>query len=167
MTSEEAMAIRFILMTSENTDKAIDNTHLMAASFEYAISQSTRSLMKDMHNNINNASPKNYVNPANYEPINVDTDLTQDSVDTVFDFIEGKVHYYYTETSLTRDSEEEVKIQNIEDNIMVDSQDELDLWEAEQVPHALIRLTEGQILEEFMLEEEIEFQGIGKCMPVE
>ena len=36
------------------------------------------------------------------------------------------------------------------------------MWESEQIPHALIRLTEGQILEEFMLEE-IEFQGIDKC----
>ena len=39
---------------------------------------------------------------------------------------------------------------------MVDSQDELDLWEPEQIPHVLIRLTEGEILEEFMLEK-IEF----------
>ena len=45
---------------------------------------------------------------------------------------------------------------------MVDSHDELDLWEPEQIPHALIRLMEGQILEEFMLEE-IEFQGLDKC----
>ena len=50
---------------------------------------------------------------------------------------------------------------------MVDSHDELDLWESEQIPHALIRLAEGQILEEFMLEEEIEFLGVGKCKIVE
>ena len=49
---------------------------------------------------------------------------------------------------------------------MVDSWDELDLWESEQIPHTHIRLTEGQILEEFMLEE-IEFQGIDKCKIVE
>ena len=42
---------------------------------------------------------------------------------------------------------------------MVDSNDELDLLEPEQIPHAIIELEEGQILEEFMLEE-IEFQGI-------
>ena len=41
------------------------------------------------------------------------------------------------------------------------------MWEPEQIPHALIRLAEGQILEEFMLEEEIEFQGIDKCKIVE
>ena len=45
---------------------------------------------------------------------------------------------------------------------MVDSHDELDLWEPEQIPHTLIKPAEGQILEVFMLEE-IEFQGIDKC----
>ena len=50
---------------------------------------------------------------------------------------------------------------------MVDSYDELDLWEPEQIPHALIRLAEGQILEEFMLEEEIGFWGLDKCKIVE
>ena len=50
---------------------------------------------------------------------------------------------------------------------MVDSHDELDLWEPEHIPHAFIRLAEGQILEEFMLQEEIKFQGIDKCKIVE
>ena len=82
--------------------------------------------------------------------------------------VEGKVDNYCTETTVTCDSEEEVQFQNIEEgNIMVDSQDELDLWEPEQIPHALIRLTKGQVLEEFMLEEEIKFQGIDKCKIVE
>ena len=81
--------------------------------------------------------------------------MTQDSVDNAF--VEGKVDNYYTETTISCNSEEEVKIQNIEENIMVDSNDELDLWEPELIPHTLIRLTEGQILEEFMLEEETEF----------
>ena len=60
------------------------------------------------------------------------------------------------------------KFKNIEEGkITVDSHDELDLWEPEQIPHTLIRLAEGQILEDFMLEEEIEFQGIDKCKIVE
>ena len=122
-------------------------------------------MIKEPYDNINNTSTQNYVNPVNYEPINVDTDLTQVPVDTVF--VEGKVDNYYTETTITCNSEEEVQIQNIEEgNIMVDSHDELDLGEPEQIPHTLIRLTEGQILEEFMLEE-IEFQGIDKCKIVE
>ena len=120
-------------------------------------------MIKEPYDNINNTSAQNYVNPVNYAPINVDTGLTQDSVDTVF--IEGKVDNYYTETTITCNSEEEVQIQNIEEeeNIMVDLHDKLDLWEPGHIPHAVIRLTEGQILEEFMLEEEIEFQGIDKC----
>ena len=102
------------------------------------------------------------MNPVNYAPINVDTDLTQDPLDT--EFVEGKVDNYYTETTITCDSEEDVHIQNIEErNIMVDSHVELDLWELEQIPHAFIRFAEGQILGEFMSEEEVEFQGIDKC----
>ena len=64
----------------------------------------------------------------------MDTGWTQDSVDTVF--VEGKVDNYYTETTITCNSEEELHIQNIEEgNIMVHSHDELDLWELEQIPH--------------------------------
>ena len=77
--------------------------------------------------------------------------MTKDPVNTVPEFIEG-----------------EVEIQNIEEgNITVDSHDEIGLWELEQIPHAMVKLTEGQILEEFMLEEEIELQGIDKCKMVE
>ena len=53
------------------------------------------------------------MNPVNYAPINVDTDLTQDLIDT--EFVEGKADDYYTETTITCDSEEEVQIQNIEE----------------------------------------------------
>ena len=45
--------------------------------------------------------------------------------------------------------------------------DELELWELIELPGTPIRLTKGQALEEFMLEEEIEFQGIDKCKIVE
>ena len=45
--------------------------------------------------------------------------------------------------------------------------DELELWELTEIPDTPIRLAEGQVLEEFMLEEEIEFQGIDKCKRVE
>ena len=40
--------------------------------------------------------------------------------------------------------------------------DELELWELIEIPP--IRLTEGQVLEAFMLEEEIEFQEMDKCI---
>ena len=41
--------------------------------------------------------------------------------------------------------------------------DEIDLWELTQIPHTGMKLTEGQILEEIMLEEEIEIQDKDKC----
>ena len=158
--------IIFQLLSIDSIHSPADVDHLIAERNECGKSQKAENLTKEPHDNINNTSSQNYVNPVNYAPINVDTGLTQDSVDTVF--VEGKVDNYYTETTITCDSEEEAQIQNIEKgNITVDSHDELDLWEPEQIPHALIRLTEGQILEEFMLEEEIEFQGIDKCKIVE
>ena len=54
--------------------------------------------------------------------------------------------------------------------IEVDMQDfptftlgEIDLWELTQIPHMGMKLAERQILEEFMLEEEIEIQDKDKC----
>ena len=172
MSQERKMAIGFMLAFSENRDKILDSIcspadvdHLIVERNECGKSQKAENLTKEPHD-INNTSSQNYVNPVNYAPINVDTGLTQDSVDTVF--VEGKIDNYYTETTITCDSEEGVQIQNIEEgNITVDSHDELDLWEPEQIPHALIRLAKGQIPKEFMLEEEIEFQGIDKCKIVQ
>ena len=42
--------------------------------------------------------------------------------------------------------------------------DELDFRELEQIPHVMVKLTEGQVLEEFMLEEEIEAQEMEECI---
>ena len=33
--------------------------------------------------------------------------------------------------------------------------DEIDFWDLEPIPHVCVRLVEGQVLEEFMLEEEV------------
>ena len=66
------------------------------------------------------------MNPVTFAPINVDTDLTQDPIDT--EFAEGKVDNYYTESTITCDSEEEVQIQNIEGDVTVDSHDKRDSW---------------------------------------
>ena len=152
-SQEKEMAIGFVLAFSENPDKILDSIHspadvdhLIAERTEYAKSQKVKNLKtKDPHVNISSTSSQNY------ESINVDTDLIQDPVNTVSEFIEG-----------------EVQIQNIEEgNIMVDSHDEIDLWELEQIPHTTVKFTEGQILEEFMLEEEIELQGIHKGKMVE
>ena len=150
MSQEREMAIGFMLAFSENPDKILDSI-CSPAGVDHLITERNGCGKSQKAKNF--TSSQNYVNPVNYAPINVDTGLTQDSVDTVF--VEGKVDNYYTETTITCDSEEEVQIQNIEEgNIMVDSHDELDLWEPEYIPHAFIRFPEGQILDEFMLEEE-------------
>ena len=36
--------------------------------------------------------------------------------------------------------------------------DELDFREIEQIPQVMVKLTEGQVLQEFLLEEDIDFQ---------
>ena len=126
------------------------------------------------------------MNPVDYESTYEGTSLTQESVDT--EFIEEKEDNYYTATPITFDSEEEedtdfhridvcdmVELQGLPCKIVeVDMQDfpstimdELELWESMEIPGTPVRLTERQILEEFMLEEEIEFQGIDKCKIME
>ena len=68
--------------------------------------------------------------------------MTQESVDTE----------YIEESNSDSNSGEEVQILDLDECEIID---ELDLWELEQIPHAVVRLAEGQVLEEFMLEEEI------------
>ena len=143
MSQEKEMATGFMLAFSENPDKILDNIcspadvdHLIAERIEYAKSQKVENenLTKDPNVNVSITSSQNYVNPVDYESINEDTDLTQDSVNTVSEFVEGKVGRCYIETTIIGNSnrEEEVQIQNIEEgNIMVDLHDEIDLCELE------------------------------------
>ena len=70
-------------MFSENPDKILDNIHsppdvdqLIAERIEYAKIQKADNLAKDPYVNISSISSQNY------ESVNVDLDLTQDSVDT-------------------------------------------------------------------------------------
>ena len=117
-------------------------------------------------------------NQASYEPVKFDTCLVQNFEDSDSIDIDTCLTQNYdpcliqdsqknTEIidiiEISSDSEEEVQSLSIDKNGTVDLQGELDLWEPGQIPDTPIRLTEGQILEEFMLEEEIEFQGIDKC----
>ena len=171
MSQENEMAIGFMLVFSENPDKILDSIHsqadvdhLIAERIECGISQKTEKLTKDPNDNIGNTSLQNYVNPVNYEPINLDTGLTQDSVYTVFEFIEGKVDNYYTEPPIT-----EVQFLSIDECKTVELQDEPELWEPVEMLDTPTRLLDGQIIEEFILEEEeeIDFQGIDECRIVE
>ena len=45
--------------------------------------------------------------------------------------------------------------------------DELDFRELEQIPQVMVKLSEGQVLEKFMLEEDIDFQEGDNCKNVE
>ena len=161
-------------------------THWIVERLRYARTLKAENLMKEPHVNVSNTSSQNYVNPVNYESTNEGTSLTQESVDT--EFIEEKVDNCYTATPVTFDSKEEedtdlhridvcdmIELQDFPCKIVeVDMQDfpttimdELELWELIEIPDTPIRPAEGQILEEFMLEEEIEIQGIDKCKKVE
>ena len=55
------------------------------------------------------------------------------------------------------DSHSEEEIQNL-DLYECEIIDEIDFRELEQIPQVTVKLTEGQVLEEFMLEEDIDFQ---------
>ena len=120
-----------------------DVDHLIAERIRYVKSQKAENLTKEHRNSF--TSSQNYV----------DLDLTQDSVDT--EFIEED----------NSDSEGGVQSMGMGECEIIDSQDKLDLWKPEHIPHASITLTEGQVLEEFMLGEKIELQGIDKHKMVE
>ena len=81
--------------------------------------------------------------------MNAELEITQEAVDT-----------WIIEIS---DSEEE--IQNLalcECEII----DELDFRELEQIPQVMVKLTDGLVLEEFMLEEDTDFQERDNCKNV-
>ena len=125
MTSEEVIAIRSMLLTSEYTNKVMDTVCLMVARVKYAISQKNKGLAKDIHDNISNTSSQNY------ESINARLEVTQEAVDT--EIIEDS----------NSDSEEEIQILDLGDCEIID---ELDFRELEQIPHITVKLTEGQVL---------------------
>ena len=121
-------------------------------------------------------------NQASYEPVKFDTCLVQniensDSIDIDTGLPQNydpgwardsqKITEVIDLIEMSGDSEGEVQSLSTDESRTVDSQDELDLWEPEHIPHTVIRFAKGQILEEFMLEEEIKFQGLDKCKIVQ
>ena len=174
MTSEEATAIRSMLMTSEYTNEVMDSTCLMAARVKYAISQESKGLTKDIYHNISSTSLQSDVNPVNYRQENLGTGLTQnshseESIEVVgngeelIESIEGLNVYDMVELQDLLCRIVEVDMQDFPTTIV----DELELWELIEIPGIPISLAEGQVSEEFMLEEEIELQGIDQCKMVE
>ena len=92
------------------------------------------------------------VSPQNYEFMNEKLELTQEIVDTEIKEISNS------------DSEEEIQILDL---CKCEIIDEIDFRELEQIPQVTVKLNEGQVLEEFMLEKDIEFQERDKCKIVE
>ena len=174
MTSEQATATRSMLMTSDYANKVMDSICLMAARVKYAISQKSKGLTKDIYDNISSTSSQSDVNPVNYEPENLGTGLTQnsDSEESIEVVGNGEEPIESIEGINVCDM---VELQGLPCRIVeVDMQDypttivdELGLWELIEIPGIPIRLGEGQVLEEFILEEEIELQGIDQCKIVE
>ena len=89
------------------------------------------------------------MNPVNYEPINLDTGLTQDlqenvesiqSVSVVTTIIEGKVDDYSIQHSIASPHEE-----NIQD---------IDIYDMVEMPDVPTRIADDQVIEEFMLGDE-------------
>ena len=89
------------------------------------------------------------ISPQNFESMNAGLEVTQEAVDT--EIIEVS----------NSDSEEEVQILDLGECEIID---ELDFRELEQIPHVMVKLTEGQVLV-FVLED-IEFQERDKCKNV-
>ena len=87
------MTTRFFKAISEDVDDLLDNTSSVAdvecwieERLIYAKKPKAKNenLTKDPHVNISsNTRSQNYVNPVDYESINADLDLTQESVNTV------------------------------------------------------------------------------------
>ena len=158
MTSEEATGRRSMLMNSEYTNEAMDSTCLMAARVEYAISQKSKGLTKDIYYNISSTSSQSNVNPVNYGPENLGTGLTQnsDSEESIEVVGNGEEPIESIGGINVCDM---VELQDLPCRIVeVDMQDfpttivdELELWELIEIPGIAIRLAEGQVLEEFML----------------
>ena len=115
-------------------------------------------LAKDQHNHISNTNSQSRVNPLSYDPINLDIGLTQDlqenvesvqSISIVTTSIEGKVDDYPIQHSVISSHEE-----NIQD---------IDIYDVVEMPNIPARITDDQVIEEFMLEEETDSQGIDEC----
>ena len=134
MSRDKQIAIKLILDNSKDFEAMFysihskaDVDHLIAERIECGRNQKDTNLKtKDPHVNTSNTSSQNY------ESINAGLDLTQKSAVTK--------------------SLEEIHFSDLDECEIID---ELDLWELEQIPHAVVRLVEGQVLEEFILEEEI------------
>ena len=164
MSKEKEIAIALMLVDSENLDHIVDSIHsqadvdhLIAERIKCGKSQKAEKLTNDHHDNISITNSQSNINPVNYEPINLETGLTQDlqenvesiqSVSIVTTINEGKVNDYSIQHSVISPH-----VENIQD---------IDIYDMVEMPDISSRITDDQVIEGFMLEEEEEivFQGI-------
>ena len=138
---------RFIKAVFEDIDDLFDNTY-SPEEVKCWLAKKDRQVKNQKAEN-ENSTEDPHVNvtsntsPQNYESMNAGLEVTKEAVDT--EIIEVS----------DSDSEEEMQILDLGECEIID---ELDFRELEQIPHAVVKLTEGQVLEEFMLEDIIEFQ---------
>ena len=149
MTSEEATAIRSMLMTSEYTNNVMDSSCLIAVRVKYDISQKRKGLTKDIYDNISSTSSQSDVNPVKYGPENLVTGMTQnsDSAESIEVVGDGKELIESIEGINVCDMVElqdlpcrivEVDMQDLPTTIV----DELELWESIEIPGIPISLAE-------------------------
>ena len=156
MSRDKQISLRLILNNSKDVEAKFfsihseaDVDHLISERIAYATNQASYEPGK-----FDTCLVQNF---ENSESIDIDTGLTQ-NCDPGWARDSQKITEIIDISEISGDSEEEVQSLSTDESITVDSQDELDLWEPEHIPYAVIRFAEGHILEESMLEEEIEFQ---------
>ena len=146
---------RFIKAVIQNIDDLFDNTCSLAEVRSWLAKNYMQ--VRDQKAENENSTEDPHVNvtsnesPQNYEFKNAELEITQEAVDT--EIIE------------ISDSDSEEEIQSL-DLCECEIIDELDFRELEQIPQVMVKLTEGQVLEEFMLED-IDFQERDNCKNVE
>ena len=127
---------------------------MIAKRIEFAKNQKAEKLAKHQLENISNTNSQSNVNPVNCEPINLDIGLTQDlqenvesvqSVSIVTASIEEKVDDYPIQHSVISSHEDDIQ--------------DIDIYNVVEMSNIPARITDDQVIEEFMLEEEEIFSG--------
>ena len=148
--------MRFIKALTEDIDDLFDNTCSLAELRCWLAKKYMQ--VKDQKAENENSTEDPHVNVTintssqNYEFMNAELEITQEVVDTEIIEISDS------------DSEKEVQVLDLCECEIID---ELDFRELEQIPQVMGKLTEGQVLEEFMLEEDIDFLERDNCNIVE
>ena len=155
MSKEKEIAIALMLVDSENLDHIVDSIHsqedvdhLIAERVEYAKSQKAEKLTKDHHDHISNTNSQSNVNPLCYEPINLDIGLTQDLQENV-----ESMHSFGVPTKITEEVDD-YPIQHSVTSPYEENIQNIDIHDVVEMPDIPTRITDYQVIEEFMLEEE-------------